>query len=629
MNVTKETIGVACDEFERLVPTAAFVAMDLEMTGIHLPECKELPDDTPAARYAKMRTVASRFNVVQVGLTTFHRTGGGSGGDEYAARTWNVFTFPARGQIVLEGGAVEFLNNNGMDWNAWFQNGVPYLRRGAAAELAAKLLPADGSSAVAAAAPGPPMQLDRPEDAAVCADALAGVAEWWARGRPRRRGGVVGARRRRPGGARASRVQLVPAALPLPGVRARLRGRAGLRRRVARPRPREKLGEADGGAAPECGGARGGGGGRAGAAERDERARLGFRRMWTALTGAGRPLVVHNGLFDLLFMCAHMHDDLPASLAGFKELIGELFPAGVYDTRTVGKKMTVVAEVDPDADADADTAKTHDGKDQEDEAPARRPMFPELRLDRLYACCKSEAEASVAAAADGGASRSDDDTRIVVRFAEGHDRYKDPSKAILHEAGYDSYITAFCFAYMRRFSLQQRGASDLRAASVGHLAEDAPWSGGRGGACASRRGAPTPSSAAPGEQRHVLTGFPAAYRTSDALRLFAACPVVDGAVNPRVTLQWINDTMLCACVADADAGTVLANFEAHRAALVAEGAQADAGVMTLTPLADYMRAKDEEAAAAADNNETNTKRTASNGSADEPLPTKRTKEENE
>ena len=64
MNVTRENIDAATAEVWALLPSAAFVAMDLEMTGIGLPHLKELISDVPAVRYRKMREVASTFKII-------------------------------------------------------------------------------------------------------------------------------------------------------------------------------------------------------------------------------------------------------------------------------------------------------------------------------------------------------------------------------------------------------------------------------------------------------------------------------------------------------------------------------------------------------------------------------------
>lgn len=62
--------------------------MDLEMTGIKSYE-PEYKDDFPFERFAKMRKVAQRFNIIQVGLSIFTLENG-----EYTAYPFNFYVFP-------------------------------------------------------------------------------------------------------------------------------------------------------------------------------------------------------------------------------------------------------------------------------------------------------------------------------------------------------------------------------------------------------------------------------------------------------------------------------------------------------------------------------------------------------
>lgn len=61
-------------------------------------------------------------------------------------------------------------------------------------------------------------------------------------------------------------------------------------------------------------------------------------RLLSALVTATRqrrkPLVIHNGLSDLAFLCCLMHKEPPQNIVEFKRLVREVFPV-FYDTRTL------------------------------------------------------------------------------------------------------------------------------------------------------------------------------------------------------------------------------------------------------------------------------------------------------
>lgn len=62
--------------------------------------------------------------------------------------------------------------------------------------------------------------------------------------------------------------------------------------------------------------------------------KIGFRRVFTLLEQAKKPLVVHSGLYDLAFFIDAFHCELPEKYDDFKTLVHTLFP-DVYDTRYI------------------------------------------------------------------------------------------------------------------------------------------------------------------------------------------------------------------------------------------------------------------------------------------------------
>ncbi len=55
------------------LPSAAFLSIDLEMTGIGLPNSnRPNKSDNPSERYTKMKQIPERYNIIQVGIAVFH-----------------------------------------------------------------------------------------------------------------------------------------------------------------------------------------------------------------------------------------------------------------------------------------------------------------------------------------------------------------------------------------------------------------------------------------------------------------------------------------------------------------------------------------------------------------------------
>ena len=387
MEVTGANFDAAANELESLLPSAEFVAVDEEMTGIVLDRTTQPnPGDTTESRYQKMKCVVKHFNLMQVGICTFHRSADGG----LVARPFNFYVLAdpksAHARLTMDVSTVEFHRANGMDWTKWLNASVPFM---SSLELAAQVAKVDEDLSAHEAKPR--VELSREADKEFVATAMAGVAAWRAALIEKEEAGD--AAEAEGAGETGAAEYVLPECNGF--LRRALHERledfgdlVGESRPIAPDAFKKQLHVMR--LTPAQRAAR--------VAERrqakidDLHARAGFLRVFRMLCAAKKPLVGHNLTYDLLFLVSSLHGPLPPTLREYKAIIHDLFPQ-VWDT-----KLTA----------------TLSGR------------FSDTMLARLHeACLKVEGAPAVA-------------------LADGFDSYA--SGARCHEAGYDAYITGVCHA---------------------------------------------------------------------------------------------------------------------------------------------------------------------------------------
>eukprot|EP00331_Platyophrya_macrostoma_P019288 CAMPEP_0176462384 /NCGR_PEP_ID=MMETSP0127-20121128/35233_1 /TAXON_ID=938130 /ORGANISM="Platyophrya macrostoma, Strain WH" /LENGTH=532 /DNA_ID=CAMNT_0017854287 /DNA_START=24 /DNA_END=1622 /DNA_ORIENTATION=+ len=116
------------ESIKKHLPACSFVAMDLELTGIKTSDAESYID-TPAERYNKLKSAASKYRIIQIGISLFTDIGN----NQFEARTYNAYVFPRENynfspQIVMDASAIEFNMKHKMNFQKWIYEGVPYIQ---------------------------------------------------------------------------------------------------------------------------------------------------------------------------------------------------------------------------------------------------------------------------------------------------------------------------------------------------------------------------------------------------------------------------------------------------------------------------------------------------------------------
>lgn len=140
--MSKYVVEVTKENFNRLLPTilssietSDFYAIDTELTGLCSSKTHRYSSfDDLQARYLKVRDSAVNFGILQVGLSCFRWL---RSKKKWGHTTFSFFVFPDTGSTVSSNdkkftcqiSSINFLSQNGFDFNKSFKEGIPYLNQ--------------------------------------------------------------------------------------------------------------------------------------------------------------------------------------------------------------------------------------------------------------------------------------------------------------------------------------------------------------------------------------------------------------------------------------------------------------------------------------------------------------------
>lgn len=436
MDVTKENFAETLPELEVALQDCEFATIDFEMSGISLPgnsgSSRPNYGDTPQERYAKTYPISSRYNIVQMGVCIFSKVpdektkskkGEEAKKETLIARPFNFYTFAAEGEdVVLSLSAMHFLKDQGMDFNKWVRQGVSYTNEAGEAYLVKKMEQEreqdrqDAEAAAAAAAGGGEaseksrIKLTRAADIDFVKAQMEMVTAWVKTEKVEGSGKGTeeevreAARRfkelsltRTNAFLRRVLFEAIGAAYPEIVTEARNNQVILMRLSEAEKKERDAAREA--------------------ARQAKLTSKVGMRLVFKAIGACGKPLVVHNGMHDLLFMMSAFNKPLPETLIDLKGQLSECFPNTIiYDTKYISTREELLGKT----------------------------LGTDTGVEGLYHTLVVEEDKKEKGAGIG--------PKLVL--AEGFEKYAGGGEGgggggYAHEAGYDAYLTGAIFARMR------------------------------------------------------------------------------------------------------------------------------------------------------------------------------------
>ena len=356
-HVTKKNFHDVISTLEKLIPTASFIAIDEEMTGIQIVDqdgtCdKNLPNDKLQDRYVKMKAVAETYRIIQIGICLFHEVIDDLSSDnnnnnqdnkekkkKYTATPFNFYLFPENGSIHMEGSAIRFNADHGMDFNKWIRDGIPYVTSKGEENFTQKMVVTDNRDATSSSPQAKAFWVKKAVNFLTTDDELyrfeyckSEILASLGKFRTIHSDGgctTITDLTKKMSLAVLEWFKEEPAETFLPIDKSQLKmveffhgGKFHLWFEYYTKEQLDIFNQ------------------RMMAKEKSKH--LGFRLVWNMLTSpkCRAPILTHNGMFDLLFMWTHFENStLPDTLDDFKGQLSSKFVGGVYDTKLISTKL--------------------------------------------------------------------------------------------------------------------------------------------------------------------------------------------------------------------------------------------------------------------------------------------------
>lgn len=152
VNSTKSNFLEQTNDFIHHLHNASWIAIDEEMTGISLPPSESTrlnKEDSPDVRYHAMKGVPERYSIIQLGICLFEQASTSetetNNSSSFHVHRYKFTLFPPADpsisrEVTLSPSSIHFLLQNNMNLDTWVREGIPFCTGDAATKLVEKFI---------------------------------------------------------------------------------------------------------------------------------------------------------------------------------------------------------------------------------------------------------------------------------------------------------------------------------------------------------------------------------------------------------------------------------------------------------------------------------------------------------